>query len=239
MSEAFTEINAGLFFGRARCLSAGLRNLRLTRLPRHDRGPVPRGNRSAASCLCTVLRRALYHYTTRSPTESNAGLVIVLKSGHYPPVDYNLLRATNKDSDDVVEVASQAYHKHVERYLSTTSLPADVQPAVASSLLASPLLGGSHYRCIADGAPAVHWCRPKQWVKWMLSNQTEWAEDSLMTGQPIRVHCRGLGGGLLSSDHDYDIFLQNHAEHKVYGPSLAMVDDWLQKITTRANQVCS
>ena len=24
--------------------------------------PVPRGNRSAASCLCTVLRRALYHY---------------------------------------------------------------------------------------------------------------------------------------------------------------------------------
>ena len=32
----------------------------------HDRGPVPGGNRSAASCLCTVLRRALYHYSTRS-----------------------------------------------------------------------------------------------------------------------------------------------------------------------------
>ena len=47
--------------------SAGLRYLRLTRLPRHDRGPVPGGNRSAASCLCTVLRRALYHYATRSP----------------------------------------------------------------------------------------------------------------------------------------------------------------------------
>ena len=55
------------FFARARCLSAGLRYLRLTRLPRHDRGPVPGGNRSAASCLCTVLRRALYHYATRSP----------------------------------------------------------------------------------------------------------------------------------------------------------------------------
>ena len=41
--------------------------MRLTRLPRHDRGPVPGGNRSAASCLCTVLRRALYHYATRSP----------------------------------------------------------------------------------------------------------------------------------------------------------------------------
>ena len=48
-----------LFLARARCLSAGLRYLRLTRLPRHDRGPVPGGNRSAASCLCTVLRRAL------------------------------------------------------------------------------------------------------------------------------------------------------------------------------------
>ena len=58
-----------LFFcARARCLSAGLRYLRLTRLTRHDRGPVPGGNRSAASCLCTVLRRALYHYATRSPT---------------------------------------------------------------------------------------------------------------------------------------------------------------------------
>ena len=45
----------------------GSRHLRLTRLPRHDRGPVPGGNRSAASCLCTVLRRALYHYATRSP----------------------------------------------------------------------------------------------------------------------------------------------------------------------------
>ena len=53
---------------RARCLSAGLRYLRLTRLPRHDRGPVSGGNRSAASCLCTVLRRALYHYATRSPS---------------------------------------------------------------------------------------------------------------------------------------------------------------------------
>ena len=55
------------FLARARCLSAGLRYLRLTRLPRHDRGPVPGGNRSAASCQCTVLRRAFYLYATRSP----------------------------------------------------------------------------------------------------------------------------------------------------------------------------
>ena len=52
------------FLARARCLSAGLRYLRLTRLPRHDRGPVPGGNRSAASCLCTVLKRAFCHYAT-------------------------------------------------------------------------------------------------------------------------------------------------------------------------------
>ena len=56
-----------IFLTGALCLSAGRGVLRLTRLPRHDRGPVPGGNRSAASCLCTVLRRALYHYSTRSP----------------------------------------------------------------------------------------------------------------------------------------------------------------------------
>ena len=42
-------------FGGSRCIET------------YDRGPVPGGNRSAASCLCTVLRRALYHYSTRSP----------------------------------------------------------------------------------------------------------------------------------------------------------------------------
>ena len=58
------------FLTGALCLSAGRGVLRLTRLPRHDRGPVPRGTRSAASCLCTVVRRALYHYSTRSPGPS-------------------------------------------------------------------------------------------------------------------------------------------------------------------------
>ena len=49
------------FFWSAPCGFRRVATLRLTR------GPVPGGNRSAASCLCTVLRRALYHYTTRSP----------------------------------------------------------------------------------------------------------------------------------------------------------------------------
>ena len=67
------------FVARARCLSAGLRYLRLTRLPRHDRGPVPGGNRSAASCQCTVLRRASYHCATRSPSLCSTLYVLAIK----------------------------------------------------------------------------------------------------------------------------------------------------------------
>lgn len=36
----------------------------------------------------------------------------------------------------------------------------------------------------------------KQWEQWVLSNQDEWMEDSLVTDQVIRVHCSGLEGGL-------------------------------------------
>ena len=60
------------FLWPAPCAFRRVTTLRLTRLPRHDRGPVPGGNRSAASCLCMVLRRALYHYATRSPSEKPA-----------------------------------------------------------------------------------------------------------------------------------------------------------------------
>ena len=52
-----------------------------------------------------------------------------------------------------------------------------------------------------------------------------------MPDRPLAVHCSGLGGGLLSPDHDYDLFFQSHAQMKVYGPSLAMTDDWKQRIT--------
>ena len=48
-----------------------------------------------------------------------------------------------------------------------------------------------------------------------------------MPDRPLTVHCSGLGGGLLSPD----IFFQNHAQMKVYGPSLAMTDDWEQRTT--------
>ena len=52
-----------------------------------------------------------------------------------------------------------------------------------------------------------------------------------MQDRPLEVHCSGLGGGLLSGEHEYDIFLQNLAQTKVYGPSLAMTDDWEEHIT--------
>lgn len=68
------------------------------------------------------------------------------------------------------------------------------------------------------------------WAAWALSLVEEWREDVHMQEHPLRVHCSGLGGGLLSPDHEYDLFLQNHAQMKVYGPSLAMVDDWEQRI---------
>ena len=46
-----------------------------------------------------------------------------------------------------------------------------------------------------------------------------------MQDRPLEVYCSGLGGGLLSGEHEYDIFLQNLAQTKVYGPSLA-VEVW-------------
>ena len=52
-----------------------------------------------------------------------------------------------------------------------------------------------------------------------------------MPDRPLTVHCSGLGGGLLSPDHEYDLFFKNHAQMKVYGLSLAMTDDWGQHIT--------
>ena len=52
-----------------------------------------------------------------------------------------------------------------------------------------------------------------------------------MQDRPLEVHCSGLGGGQLSGEHDYDIFLQNQTQTKVYGPSLAMTDNWEAHVT--------
>ena len=73
--------------------------------------------------------------------------------------------------------------------------------------------------------------RPRKWAQWVFSLEELWEDDSPMQDRPLMLHCSGLGGGLLSPDHDYDLFFQNHAQMKVYGPSLAMIDDWEQRVT--------
>ena len=52
--------------------------------------PRTRGNRSAASCLCTVLRRALYHYATRSPTAT-------LYMGYSSTANHQMLPSPRKE----------------------------------------------------------------------------------------------------------------------------------------------
>ena len=70
-----------------------------------------------------------------------------------------------------------------------------------------------------------------EWASWVFSLSDVWQDDAPMQDRPLEVHCNGLGGGLLSGEHDYDIFLQNHAQTKVYGPSLAMTDNWEAHVT--------
>ena len=70
-----------------------------------------------------------------------------------------------------------------------------------------------------------------QWKEMVLDEQDIWFEEAQVTLPPLHVQCSGLGGGALSAEHEYDIFLQNHAQTKIYDPSLAMVDDWVNKVT--------
>ena len=56
--------------------------------------------------------------------------------------------------------------------------------------------------------------RPRKWAQWVFSLEEVWQEDASMQDRPLTVHCSGLGGGLLSPDHDYDIFFQNHAQNE-------------------------
>ena len=70
-----------------------------------------------------------------------------------------------------------------------------------------------------------------EWTAWVLALDDIWQDDETVDERPLEVHCSGLGGGLLSPDRSYDIFLQNHAQIKVYGPSLAMTDNWDAHVT--------
>ena len=67
---------------------------------------------------------------------------------------------SDTDPDEIAYVITCAYHEHVEAYLATTYPPADVEQAVASGLLGSPLLGTST-RVTADWCHA--WSVLGQW----------------------------------------------------------------------------
>ena len=92
--------------------------------------------------------------------KSTLGLVIVLASGHESPVPITVLEDSATDPDERAHVITSAYHRHVEAYLATTYPPVDVEQAVASGLLGSPLLGTST-RVTADWCHA--WSVLGQW----------------------------------------------------------------------------
>ena len=92
--------------------------------------------------------------------EINAGLVIVLASGHRSPILESDLLDPERDPDELAAIASTAYLSHVESYLSTTQPPCDTETAVSSGLLGSPLLGTAT-RCTADWCHA--WSLLGQW----------------------------------------------------------------------------
>ena len=56
-------------------------------------------------------------------TEINAGLVIILASGHESPIAEADLADPNRDPDEIAALVVNAYHEHVEGYLATTSPP--------------------------------------------------------------------------------------------------------------------
>ena len=66
-------------------------------------------------------------------TEINAGLVIVLASGHRSPIQESDLVDPERDTDELAAIASTAYLGHVESYLSTTQPPCDTETAVSKA----------------------------------------------------------------------------------------------------------
>ena len=97
-------------------------------------------------------------------TEINAGLVIVMRSGQTSPVPMSELMDINRDPDELAITITEAYHRHVEAYLATTSPPEDAETAVSSGLLGSPLLG-TLTRVAADWCHA--WSLLGQWSGWV------------------------------------------------------------------------
>lgn len=103
--------------------------------------------RRLAECKSELRKAKGVILVSEAFTEINAGLVIVLASGHEPPVPASVLADPDLDPDEAVDVVVKAYHIHVETYLATTFPPTNVEQWVASGLLGSPLLGTTTVTC--------------------------------------------------------------------------------------------
>ena len=143
-------------------------------------------HRTAPSTGINIAPAAGVLLVSEAFTEINAGVVIVLRSRHEVPVSYASLREPDRDSDDLAEEATRGYHRHVERYLATTSPPTDIEAAVSSGPLASPLLG-TWTEFSADWCHA--WSILGQWSSWVtfpVPQSGQW---------PQHGHLRGIAEG--------------------------------------------
>ena len=79
------------------------------------RGPAPGAQRYQAE-TASVCRPKGVILVSEAFTEINAGLVIVLASGHESPVPVTALEDSDTDPDEIAHVITRAYHRHVEVY---------------------------------------------------------------------------------------------------------------------------
>ena len=127
-------------------------------------------------------------------TEINAGLVIILASGHESPIAEEDLADPNRDPDEIAAIVVKAYQEHVEGYLATTRPPHNTEEAVSSGMLGSPLLG-TRTRAAADWCHA--WSLLGQWSGWVtfpVPATGEW---------PRHGHLRGILEGYQTREPNF------------------------------------
>ena len=156
-------------------------------------------------------------------TEINAGLVIVMRSGQTSPVPMSELMDINRDPDELAITITEAYHRHVEAYLATTSPPEDAETAVSSGLLGSPLLG-TLTRVAAD------WCHA-----WSTGHTPAQPDDTDMAHQPtVPEHTQGAD---MSSTATSDVTMSEashsraHKSRRIDNPrDNRSPDDWVAEL---------
>ena len=127
-------------------------------------------------------------------TEINAGLVIVLASGHPSPIAAEKLTDPDRDPDELATHIVTSYLEHVKGYLATTKPPQDTESAVASGLVGTPLLGTST-RVTVDWCHA--WSLLGQWsglVTFPVPRTGVW---------PRHGHLRGILTGFLDRQPNF------------------------------------